>query len=81
MKTMTMDDVRRKVDSLHREMTDKKLPATDIVRRLIREDVPLGWPIAIEAVEEILALRDQVEAMRITIATLDALLPEEVTDV
>jgi len=81
MKTMTMDDVRRKVDDLRREMIDKKIPGDHVARRLLREDVSLGWPIAIEAVEEILALRDQVEAMRTTINVLDALLPEETTDV
>lgn len=81
MKTMTMDDVRRKVDDLRREMIDKKIPGDHVARRMLREDVSLGWPMAVEAVEEILALRDQVEAMRATIAALDALLPEEVTDV
>jgi hypothetical protein len=81
MTTMTMDDVRRKVDDLRREMNDKRIPADYVARRMLREDVSLGWPMAVEAVEEILALRDQVEAMRATIEALDAMLPEEVTDV
>ena len=81
MTTMTMDDVRRKVDDLRREMIARKIPTDHVARRMLREDVSMGWPTVIAVVEEILALRDQVEAMRVTIEALDAMLPEEVTDV
>jgi hypothetical protein len=92
-KTMTMDEIRAKVWMLRGEMRRKRIPADDIVCRLLREDMAMGWPIAI--VEEILALRDQIVAMRTMIEmsdreveeirsqveTLRDMLPEETTDV
>ena len=58
---MTMDDIRSRVESLRRECQSAKLPATDIVRRLLRDDVSLGWPMAIEAADEIITLRNLLE--------------------
>lgn len=80
MNTMTTDELRLRISALRREADAKRLRADDVVRRMLREDESLGWPMAIDAVEEILALRDQVDAMRITICKLDAMLPEELTD-
>ena len=94
-KTMTMDEIRAKVWMLRGEMRRKRIPADDIVCRLLREDMAMGWPTAIAIVEEILALRDQIAAMRTMIEMSDReveeirshverlrdMLPEETTDV
>lgn len=84
----TWNDTRRRIDMLQREFRLSRLDRADICCRLLRQDVSLNLPIACEAVETILALRQRVKELeRIAgeraeqITELRDMLTEEVTDV
>lgn len=90
-----MNETRQRKENLQAIFRDRKYPATDVCCRLLREDVPLDWNMACDAVEVILHLRDQnenlstaidsceaqIEEIRNEVEMLRAMLPEEVTDV